>query len=123
MVPLYLYEHTFKAKPESIEPGAVWDAPAFHKDGDCPSGWTNCDGRHILVRFPNHVWFDICSRAVNCARPGDGEHRCWVIHGAIPSITVDKNGNTCDVGGGSFGIGDPGAGAWHGFIRVGAFVT
>lgn len=107
---------------EPIVPGAVWDCPAFHRRDDCPAGWTNCDGHHILVRFPTHYWFDICSRASNCGRPNDGEHRCWIIHGELPLITVDKAGVTCNAGQGSFNLRDHGNGAWHGMIRDGELV-
>lgn len=99
---------------ERPQAGDVLDCPEFHQPGQC-SHWSNCDGHHILVYFPNGTWFDICSRASNCTMPEDRTHRCWVVHGELPAITVDKNGQTCQAGAGSFQIRE-----WHGFIRNGA---
>ena len=47
--------------------------------------------------------------------PNDNEHRCWVRHGGFGQIvTVDKNGKTCEAGGGS--IATP---KFHGFLTNG----
>jgi hypothetical protein len=40
-----------------------------------------------------------------------------VRHGTPPDVTVDKNGLTCNAGGGSIQV--PG---WHGFLRNGELV-
>ena len=83
---------------------------------ECPY-WDNCDGKHLIVTLPNGVTHDCHARASNCTKPDDKLHRCWVVHGTPPNITIDKNGLTCGAGAGSimnFG--------WHGFIRNGKFV-
>jgi len=58
--------------------------------------------------------------ANNCTRkddPGQKHHHCWVRHGVPPSITVDKNGPTCEAGAGSILTKN-----WHGFLRNGMLV-
>jgi hypothetical protein len=62
-----------------------------------------------------HPW-NIDGRATNCGKPDDDVHRCWIRHGEPPNITVDKQGNTCQAGGGSIQAGD-----YHGFLRDGYF--
>ena len=101
--------------------GDVWDAPWIHERHDgCPE-WDNCDGKHLYIVLPNMDFHDINSRASNCTKPEDRKHRCWVVHGDVEHMTVDKKGETCDAGGGSIiRYGDKG---WHGFIRNGEFVT
>lgn len=86
--------------------GAMWDAFWYP--------WKGPDGRSLAVKVPgDHDWL-VDSRASNCTRPDDREHRCWVRHGEVPNITVDKNGDTCAAGAGSIQ-----AGAYHGFLRGG----
>jgi hypothetical protein len=89
-------------------PGAMWDANWYGRKGP--------DGRCLAVKCPNGDDWIVDSRASNCTMPDDNEHRCWVRHGEPPRITVDKNGNTCQAGGGSIQ-----AGGYHGFLRDGAF--
>ena len=89
-------------------PGAMWDAIWYGRKGP--------DGRCLAVKCPNGDEWIIDSRASNCTMPDDDEHRCWVRHGEPPAITVDKNGHTCQAGGGSIQ-----AGNYHGFLRDGAF--
>lgn len=61
------------------------------------------------------TWWHIDSRANNCTKPDDKEHRCWVRHGTLGGeIHVDKNGYTCSAGAGSIGV--PG---FHGFLHRG----
>lgn len=74
------------------------------------------DGRTLYVQTPGGSWC-IDSRASNCTKPNDNEHRCWVRHGVPPMITVDKNGNTCSAGAGSIGMHN-----YHGFLRNGELV-
>ena len=75
------------------------------------------DGRALGVVCPGpHVWH-VDARASNCTKPDDKKHKCWVRHGEVPNITVDKNGNTCNAGAGSSVV--PG---WHGFLRGGELV-
>jgi AMMECR1 domain-containing protein/orotate phosphoribosyltransferase len=85
---------------------------------------------HVLVVVcPNGYLWVIDSEAANCTSPAkrnpDGSygreqenHHCWIIHGAPPQITVDKNGETCAAGAGSILVG-----GYHGFLRNGAFTT
>ena len=88
--------------------GAMWDAPWLP--------WKGPDGRSLMVKCPGGGEWAIDGRASNCTMPGDNEHRCWVRHGEPPAITVDKSGLTCQAGGGSII-----SGAYHGFLRGGAF--
>jgi len=89
-------------------PGAMWDCGW--------NSWKGPDGRCLVVKCPNGSEWIIDSRASNCTMPKDNEHRCWVRHGEPPLITVDKNGKTCQAGGGSIQAGD-----YHGFLRGGVF--
>lgn len=88
--------------------------------------WNNDDGNHLIVVVPckwngsdgqvydsKHFW-DVDSRGSNCDMKQDRLHRCWVRHGTIPNITVDKNGVTCGAGAGSILVE-----GWHGFLRNG----
>ena len=92
------------------KPGAMWfEETAW-------DGWTGPDGKALYVVCPNkHVWC-IDSRASNCTKSADDEHRCWIRHGTPPNVTVDKAGLTCAAGAGSIQCGD-----YHGFLRNGAF--
>jgi hypothetical protein len=99
-----------------LRPGAMRFGK--HDKGDCPMGWTNCDGNHLLVTLPDRSIWDVDSRANNCSRPNDTEHRCWVRDGKIPKITAGKDGNTCSAGAGSIQ-----SGSWHGFLRNGYLVV
>lgn len=72
------------------------------------------DGRTLWVKLPNGDMWCVDSRASNCTKPEDTEHRCWVRHGEAPNITVDKVGNTCSAGAGSIQ-----SGSYHGFLRNG----
>jgi hypothetical protein len=83
---------------------------------NCPYGWANCDGRHLMAILPNGWDWDIMSRASNCDMKNDATHRCWVLHGEPPMVHVDKVGHTCRAGAGS--IVAPG---WHGFLHQGVF--
>lgn len=77
--------------------------------------WSNCNGKHLIVEVPDGDLWDVDHRAINCSAPWDREHRCWVRHGELPFITINKNGYTCDVGGGSVLT----VKKWHGFLRNG----
>ncbi len=89
-------------------PGAMWDASWM------PEVMRGPDGRCLTVRLPNGRDWCVDGEASNCTRPGDRSHHCWVRHGEPPAITVDKDGPTCDAGGGSIQSGD-----YHGFLRSG----
>lgn len=91
--------------------GAMYDAEWMRRDRR-----PGPDGRNLMVKCPlGREWY-IDGRASNCTMPDDNEHRCWVRHGEVPNITVDKNGNTCSAGAGSIIAGD-----YHGFLRDGEF--
>ena len=80
--------------------------------------WRGPDGHVLYAKCPDgHTW-NIDSRANNCTLPHDDIHRCWVRHGEVPNITVDKCGITCTAGAGSIQTAN-----WHGFLRDGRFVT
>lgn len=70
-------------------------------------------GPHLIVVTPGGPW-NVSSRASNCGLPWDYDHDCWIAHGAVPRITVDKAGRTCSAGAGSIQIGD-----FHGFLQDG----
>lgn len=73
--------------------------------------------KSLAVILPNGLTWHIDSRASNCGRPDDDVHRCWVRHGEPPSVTVDKEGDTCVAGGGSIQSGD-----YHGRLLGGVLV-
>lgn len=79
--------------------------------------YTFRNGKALWVQTPGGSWC-IDSRASNCGSPYDYEHRCWVRHGDVPVITVDKIGRTCSAGAGSILCGK-----YHGFLRNGRLVV
>lgn len=83
-----------------------------------PDRYKGADGRCLTVICPDGKLWQVDARARNCTMPDDNVHRCWVRHGEWPDVTVDKNGVTCQAGGGSIDTG-----TWHGFLRNGYFVT
>lgn len=99
------------AMPTPLPPGAMYFADWYSHKGP--------DGHHLIVVTPGGLW-QVDTRANNCTRPDDNEHRCWVRHGEPPNVTVDKNGNTCGCGC-SIGQG-PGFRDYHGFLRNGELV-
>lgn len=89
-----------------------------------PECWKGKDGLALVVRCPDgHDW-NIDAVCSNCTLPNDKSHRCWLRHGKVPNITVDKVGpadngdTTCAAGAGS--IQTP---KWHGFLRGGELVV
>lgn len=95
-------EYTLRNPP----PGAMWDAWWM--------SWKGPDGKSLMVVTPDGWTWNIDGPASNCTKPDDKEHRCWVRHGEVPNIHVDKNGLTCKAGAGS--IQTP---KWHGFLTNG----
>lgn len=97
--------------------GAIWRA-VWMPVNWC---WENETEPHLIVRCPNgdgvRDW-DIDSRCSKCTLPDDKVHRCWVRHGDVPVLTVDKVGLTCAAGAGSIQL--P---LWHGFLRNGELVA
>ena len=75
--------------------------------------WDNCTG-HLMFVLPCGCLFDGGRRASNCGLPKDRTHRCWVVEGTPPNVSLTKNGQTCSAGAGS--IGHP---CWHGFLHAG----
>lgn len=107
-----------------IPVGAMWyvdfylEAPKrLYPDGETHL-WVHAgpDGHVLCVKTPGGHWI-VDSRCSNCGSPHDDEHACWVRHGEVPKITVDKQGLSCSAGGGSIQCGD-----FHGFLREG-FLT
>lgn len=75
------------------------------------------------VKLPNGLEWSPDSRALNCARPRDRTHHCWIARGSPPYVTVDKDGDTCAAGTGSISSGEPGtAGHWRGYLFAGKLV-
>lgn len=98
------------------EPGDLYWSTSYHDSIDKCYIWDNCTGPHLTGVLPNGHHWDIDSRCSNCTRPDDKTHRCWVRHGEVPNIHVDKNGDTCSAGAGSIFSGN-----WHGFLHNGEF--
>ncbi len=78
-----------------------------------PKPWQGLDGLSLVVMTPGGLW-NIDSRASNCTKPNDEEHKCWCRQGTPPMIDVNKNGLTCAAGAGSIQCG-----SYHGFLRHG----
>jgi hypothetical protein len=112
-----LYRRTDTGEVLSLRdapPGAMWYA-SWMEDTPALCG---PDGHALMVRLPDgHDWH-VDAESSNCTRKGDLSHKCWVRHGTVPNITVDKNGETCRAGAGS--ILTPN---WHGFLRNGLLVN
>jgi hypothetical protein len=108
-------ERLYDSPSGSPEPGDVYEMD-WHSDSECPY-WDNCTGLHLYALLPNGEHWDITSRASNCTMKHERTHRCWVVHGTAPNLTVNKNGHTCAAGAGS--IAAPG---YHGFLTNGEFV-
>lgn len=105
--------------PDDVKPGQCFYADWYHHgDGNqfCHHGWTNCDGKHLIVVTPDDHQWDTNGRASNCDQKLDTTHRCWVVHGTpeAGNLHVDKVGLTCGAGAGSIDTG-----RWHGFLHNG----
>jgi hypothetical protein len=95
-----------------LPPGAIYLADwMLHSGSDVFRG---PDGHSLIVILPNRHPWTIDGPANNCTMPGDTTHKCWIRHGMVPLITVDKVGHTCAAGGGSIQSGN-----YHGFLRNG----
>jgi hypothetical protein len=97
--------------------GAMWFAPW------CDEIWIPQLEHVLVVKTPGGDWI-VDSQASNCTMPSEKhpqqtDHHCWIIHGMVPEITVDKNGKTCNAGGGSIATAN---GKYHGFLRNGFLV-
>lgn len=103
-------QHTLRDAPA----GAMWYADWMLEYRPERAG---PDGHYLSVRTPGGDWA-LDSRASNCTKPDDKEHRCWCRHGEVPNIHVDKVGNTCEAGGGSIICG-----SYHGFLHNGELVS
>lgn len=101
--------------------GDAWLADWWHHDDGSCGIWSNCDGKHVIVKLPGGVEFDAMSRASNCTMKDDRSHRCWRVHGNLETgagLTFDKNGLTCNAGAGSIQLGN-----WHGYVKQGFITT
>jgi len=104
--------------------GALWVLDRKRDDGTepGPNEWPPvgaCDLLAIACKTIGSVWY-IDSRASNCTKRDDKEHRCWVRHGTVGQpLTVDKKGLTCQAGAGSFYMDNQ---KWHGHLRNGVLV-
>jgi hypothetical protein len=117
--------------------GAMWYAEQFN---DWYANMRGPDGRTLIVRTPGGDWC-IDARAKNCdskcqncgvaynvhSHQGCGSyvdhnpsHHCWIRHGDVPNVHVDKAGNTCGAGGGSWVSPNE---SWHGFLHHGCLHT
>lgn len=98
--------HTLHSAPI----GAMWDAWWMGEH------WRGADGIALVVRCPGGADWAVDGRANNCTLPHDNIHKCWIRHGdpRLATLTVDKNGVTCQAGAGSIQTSN-----WHGFLRNG----
>lgn len=96
----------------------VWQADhvgfMWLRDNEHPMSHAPHGGPNLYVVLPGGITWNVDSRATNCGRPEDDEHHCWVRHGDPPNVSVDKDGGTCEAGGGSIAAGD-----YHGFLTNG----
>lgn len=76
------------------------------------------DGKALIVKVMTSEWH-VDGKCNNCTMPEDNVHKCWIRHGTVPNITVDKNGVTCSAGGGSIWVNQGRPNDWHGFLRNG----
>jgi hypothetical protein len=94
-----------------ITPGGGWmiDGRASNCDSPC---------KHCGVPYKDHkneISGQSLPAANSCDQYEDSRpHKCWVRHGQLPLITVDKDGITCGAGSGSILIGE-----YHGFLKNG----
>lgn len=86
-----------------------------HHDPSSPcKDWDNC-AEVLYVVLPCGCLFDCSHRASNCGLPLDRTHRCWVVQGTPPNVSLVKTGGpTCSAGAGSIGHSH-----WHGFLANG----
>lgn len=96
------------------EPGDLFETD-WHDPGHCPF-WDNCSGVHLYAILPNGEHWDLHSRASNCTMKDDRTHRCWIVNGTPPNLTVNKSGFTCAAGAGSIAVT-----GYHGFLTNGEF--
>lgn len=115
-----LYAPPSGGTPDVIKPGDMYYAdwyPCAEGSPHCIHGWTNCDGKHLMVTLPDEHPWDTNGRASNCGSPQDKTHRCWVRHGRPELgevVHVDKAGHTCSAGAGSISTSK-----YHGFLHNG----
>jgi len=102
----------FEFHGKQVPVGAIWRATWFEEffDKETKNQWCGTDGKCYVVMTPEGEWI-IDSRASNCTRKDDNDHKCWCRHGEAPNFTVNKVGNTCSAGAGSIQIGN-----YHGFL-------
>ena len=101
-------EHT-----SDFGPGAMFHAEWLPKNFN----WDDESEPHLYVILPDGHYWDIDSRASNCPRPDDRNHRCWHREGTPPNLTVTK-GPSWENGAGSVLTS-----SWHGYLRDGWLVT
>lgn len=105
---------------ELLPIGALWAVDRGNRTED--DQWPRAaphDHKAIACKLIDYTWY-IEWRASNCTKKDDNTHRCWVRQGTVgEKLTVDKKGNTCGAGAGSFYMD---GGKWHGFLRNGQLV-
>lgn len=101
---------------EEFPPGAMFNADWMSER------YRGADGLSLHVVLPNGANWCIDSQSSNCTRPNE-PHKCWCRHGTVPDVTVDKNGDTCQAGGGSILTHKGQPDEWHGFLRNGRLVV
>jgi hypothetical protein len=107
----------------------MYDTPSGYLEPGClywmdyPENiyWDNHKGPHLMAITPNGAHWCIDGRASNCTLPNDKLHRCWVRHGTVPNIHVDKKGLTCKAGAGSIITRKGEPDEYHGFLHNGKF--
>ncbi len=96
---------------QNLPAGAMYDATWM------PDNWKGADGISLTVMLPTSppATWAVDAEASNCTRKGE-LHKCWIRHGdpRTQSVTVDKNGDTCQAGAGSIAVD-----GYHGFLQNG----
>jgi hypothetical protein len=75
------------------------------------------DGRHLVIKLPDGLPWNVDGRANNCGWPEDKNHTCWARSGELTNLTV-TNG-PCPSGG-SGSIQTP---TYHGHLNNGEFTN
>lgn len=111
-------ERLYDTPSGKLEPGCLYWAHWYPEN----MYWDNHKGHMLFAVLPGGGHWNIDSRASNCAKPDDRNHRCWIRHGEPPNIHVDCLGPWCGAGGGSIAYGHPGEKSYyHGFLQNGHF--
>lgn len=121
--PLYRLPDGSVAESSELQVGAIYHSEQMAEYYPMP------DGLCVNVVLPGGRHWCVDSRADNCDKPDDSQHRCWCRHGngRDRPLHVDKEcepgQSTCGAGAGSIWVDKDGPKEWHGFCRGGRLVV